>query len=257
MGNLRILDGPNYRGNPDPLHVSISGNPSGGATPLPVQFTSTVTGGTPIPSYTYSWTFGDGSTDTSANPTHSYTTAGIFVATLTVHDGLSRTAQSTFSVTTYTPLKITASEDVSSGVATLTVHFSCSASGGSPTYSYLWSFGDGTTSSEANPSHQYTQPDAYSVSLTVTDSQSRQQTYRTTISVSKETGNGGTTTGGGNGGTAGGSSNAGMDNIMIYLIVGIIIIAALAIVSIVVVLRRKKVSPPVQPPYQPQTPPTQ
>ncbi|WDN90782.1 hypothetical protein BuS5_03753 [Desulfosarcina sp. BuS5] len=37
--------------------------------------------------------------------------------------------------------------------------------------SYLWNFGDGTTSSEQNPSHVYTAPDTYNVTLTVTDNE--------------------------------------------------------------------------------------
>jgi PKD repeat protein len=44
-----------------------------------------------------------------------------------------------------------------------------SASGGSPPYSYSWNLGDGSTSSEQNPTHTYTTVDVYTVSLTVTD----------------------------------------------------------------------------------------
>ncbi len=35
----------------------------------------------------YSWDFGDGNTSTIADPSHTYTTAGSFTATLTVTDG--------------------------------------------------------------------------------------------------------------------------------------------------------------------------
>ena len=163
------------------LKLIISGNPSSGATPLDVQFTSTPSGGTEP--YSYSWTFGDGQTSTSSNPSHAYATAGTFTATLVIHDALSRTAQATFSVTTYNPLQITASADKTNGNSPLTVQFSCSASGGSPAYSYSWTFGDGATSTEANPSHKYQTAGTYDVTLVVTDSQSRQKTYSTTITV--------------------------------------------------------------------------
>lgn len=52
-----------------------------------------------------------------------------------------------------------------------TASFSSTVSGGQTPYTYAWSFGDGGTSSQANPSHTYTSEDTYSVSLTVTDSQ--------------------------------------------------------------------------------------
>ena len=40
---------------------------------------------------TYSWTFGDGSTSTVANPSHTYTQAGQYTARLSVSDGVSTT----------------------------------------------------------------------------------------------------------------------------------------------------------------------
>jgi PKD repeat protein len=38
---------------------------------------------------------------------------------------------------------------------------------GDSTYSYLWHFGDGTTSTVQNPTHHYQKPDTYKVSLTI------------------------------------------------------------------------------------------
>ncbi len=52
-----------------------------------------------------------------------------------------------------------------SGCAPLSVQFTDQSSG-SPT-SWLWSFGDGTTSSEQNPSHDYAECGLYAVTLTV------------------------------------------------------------------------------------------
>ncbi|MCK4827665.1 PKD domain-containing protein, partial [bacterium] len=58
------------------------------------------------------------------------------------------------------------------GEVPLTVNFTGAATGGTPPYSYNWDFGDGTSSSEQNPSHTYNDPGDYTVTLTVTDSQS-------------------------------------------------------------------------------------
>jgi PKD repeat protein len=41
--------------------------------------------------------------------------------------------------------------------------------GGFAPYSYVWDFGDGKTSNEANPRHEYNKPGSYTISLTVTD----------------------------------------------------------------------------------------
>jgi hypothetical protein len=47
--------------------------------------------------------------------------------------------------------------------------FSCTPSGGIPPYTFLWTFGDGSTSTAQNPTHNYMRPGRYSVRVTVTD----------------------------------------------------------------------------------------
>jgi glucose/arabinose dehydrogenase len=65
-----------------------SANPTSGPVPLSVAFkgnTSTDADGDPL---TYGWDFGDGTAhSTSVNPSHTYTTAGTYTATLRVSDG--------------------------------------------------------------------------------------------------------------------------------------------------------------------------
>jgi len=50
------------------------------------------------------------------------------------------------------------------------ISFEVTISGGTPPYTYSWDFGDGSTSNNANPTHQYMQPGNYTVTVTVTDS---------------------------------------------------------------------------------------
>jgi len=50
------------------------------------------------------------------------------------------------------------------------VAFSANVSGGTPPYSYRWSFGDANSSTQANPTHAYTGGSRYPVQLMVTDS---------------------------------------------------------------------------------------
>src|SRR5262249_39992889 len=81
-----------------PLTAAASGSPTSGQVPLTVAFTATATGGTPP--YSYSWNFGDGSaTSTLQNPSHTYSTAGTYTATLTVTDSSTPVKTATSSVT--------------------------------------------------------------------------------------------------------------------------------------------------------------
>ncbi|GAA1287138.1 lectin [Saccharothrix xinjiangensis] len=75
--------------------------------------------------------------------------------------------------------------DRTSGSAPLVVNFSSAGSsdpeGGALTYS--WNFGDGGTSTAANPGHTYTANGQYAATLTVTDSGGRSGTANVAISV--------------------------------------------------------------------------
>jgi outer membrane protein assembly factor BamB len=55
------------------------------------------------------------------------------------------------------------------GLINQPVQFTGSATGGYRPYSWLWNFGDGQTSNLQNPTHSYTTPGNYTVTLTVTD----------------------------------------------------------------------------------------
>jgi glucose/arabinose dehydrogenase len=78
-----------------------------------------------------------------------------------------------------------AGADRTSGAAPLTVNFSAAGSsdpeGGA--LSYSWNFGDGGTSTQANPSHTFTGSGQRAVTLTVTDPAGRTGTATVTITV--------------------------------------------------------------------------
>lgn len=82
--------------------VTITASPLTGYAPLTVNFHVTVEGGSQP--YSYSWSFGDGSTSTLQNPTHTYQTQGNYTASLTVTDakGNSATGSVRISVTSTT-----------------------------------------------------------------------------------------------------------------------------------------------------------
>ena len=81
-----------------------AGGPYTGEINVPVQFTGFASGGTTP--YTWAWTFGNGGTATVQNPTHTYTTPGVFNVTLTVTDATMATVsdQTTATITAPQPV---------------------------------------------------------------------------------------------------------------------------------------------------------
>ena len=73
-------------GNNAPSAVA-SGSPTSGAAPLTVNFTGSGSSDPDSDPLTYSWDFGDSSTATGINVSHTYASAGPYTATLTVSDG--------------------------------------------------------------------------------------------------------------------------------------------------------------------------
>lgn len=72
-----------------PLSCSASADQEEGIAPLQVHFTGSASGGNSP--YTYAWTFGDGGSSSSKNPTHTYDSPGQYTATLAVTDNSART----------------------------------------------------------------------------------------------------------------------------------------------------------------------
>jgi PKD repeat protein len=68
------------------------------------------------------------------------------------------------------PLLAWADSDVDEGKAPLTVKFMADVEGGKPPLTYKWTFGDGTESTEPNPTHVYEKPGRYQADLEVKDS---------------------------------------------------------------------------------------
>lgn len=71
----------------------------------------------------------------------------------------------------------------SSGTFPLPVNFNSTVIGGIAPYIYLWTFGDGTMSTNPAPNHTYTVNGTFTSTLTVTDSIGNTATSATTITV--------------------------------------------------------------------------
>ncbi|WP_445457714.1 PKD domain-containing protein [Flavobacterium sp. HNIBRBA15423] len=124
---------------------------------------------------TWLWNFGDGGTSTAKNPIHTYTNFGAFTVRLTIQDTITGVSDFENKVAY---IKISAPvADIGGpslgyfGCGPLTPNFvDASVANGAPIVSWLWNFGDGSTSTDQNPSHTYATSGSYTVSLTVTDS---------------------------------------------------------------------------------------
>ncbi len=142
--------------------------------------------------YTYAWDFKDGTSSTIQYPIKKYTTPGDYYVSLTVKNDHGGTATGTTLVRVYPKPKagfnIVADQQSS---AKFTFTNTSAISNGTVTYG--WDFGDGTTSTETNPTKTYSQPGVYQVKLTATsDLGGCADTVSHTINIGSGGGGGGT-----------------------------------------------------------------
>jgi PKD repeat protein/subtilisin-like proprotein convertase family protein len=143
--------------------------PTLGLAPLDVVFAGTVTPVGDCGTATWAWDFGDATSDTIQNPTHSYAAAGDYNWTMTATmSGIPCTATGTVQVC---DLSCTATATPVGTTIPMTVNFTSGYTlspncAGAATYA--WDFGDGATDTVANPTHVYTVAGAYTWSLTIT-----------------------------------------------------------------------------------------
>ena len=168
-----------------PPTVTIGG-PYTGATGSAIAFTASATDPSPqevAAGFAYSWNFGDGSTSTLQNPSHTYASTGSYTVTLSVKDsdGVSTTATTSATITGQLVARAGPGESGNEGGA---IVFAGSASGGSGALTYSWNFGDSSTASGTlTPSHTYGLYGSYTATLTVTDSAGHTAQSTTTVTV--------------------------------------------------------------------------
>lgn len=145
---------------------AFSATPLSGANPLDVQFNDTSTGDPTA----WNWSFGDGTTSSLQNPTHTYSSTGTFTVNLTATNAYGNDTETKAGYITVgdAPVAAFAGSPVS-GKAPLTVAFT-DESTGSPT-AWAWDFdGDAVAdSTDQNPSHEYAADGNYTVTLQVSN----------------------------------------------------------------------------------------
>ena len=142
--------------------AAFTATPENGKVPMAVKFIDRSEGQVE----SWQWSFGDGERSTEKDPVHTYLTAGVYNVILTVSNeyGSSDTTKPGF-ITVVGPLLSKFTADPTSGSAPVTVKFT-DHSIGNPT-SWKWNFGDGGTSTEQNPTHTFTNGNAFEVKLEI------------------------------------------------------------------------------------------
>ncbi len=150
--------------------------------------TSTAPSNNPI--VTYSWNFGDGRTDSGRTASHSFSTPGTYVVTLTVADQYNRSATTSQTIDVAGGTAPTASFLTSPASPRVgeNVNFNGSASKpatGRTIRSYDWDFGDGEQKTTTTPitSHDYQTSGVFAVTLMVTDDVGRTGVANATVTV--------------------------------------------------------------------------
>jgi len=159
-----------------------------------VTFTATATAGGPgfpgggggqVQGATYAWDFGDGSTGTGTSTTHRFTRPGTFAVTLRVTNDAGLTATTTRQLTVSGTLPAGSADFVFSPTDPHVgdvVFFNASLSSVT-NGSFSWDFGDGTSASGVAPTHSYSAPRTYTVTLTVTNDRGQTAAASKTITV--------------------------------------------------------------------------
>lgn len=117
------------------------------------------------------WDFGDGGSGTGLSAAHAYDRAGTYTVVLSADNGrgASTGSCSVTVVPACVPAEIVTMTASTTNPDTETpVQFNANVQG-LPEITYRWDFGDGSTSTSANPTHTFSQPGTYTVTLEATN----------------------------------------------------------------------------------------
>ena len=228
---------------PPALNVVADATPQRGPVPLQTTFTSNISGG--IPPYAVTWNFNDstpvvtGDPGTAGNTSHTYEKVGQYNATLTVVDSAENTVVKNWTITVTTaPLTLKIAATPTSATVNQSVTFTSAPAGGSPPYTFAWTFGDGGTATTRNATHAYTSTGTYTAELVVKDQTGTPVSQNVTITVT----------------SAPRSSSGSSSDWWVYA-VGAMVVVLVVILIVVWFRRRRQKSPPAPPPLNPPTGP--
>ena len=120
----------------------------------------------------WAWNFGDGNTSADQNPIHTYSKPGTYTVCLNITDDHGCTSHVCKHVVIHHPPAGVCHAAFSFNQPDpdfQTINFTDLSTSDGTIGTWNWDFGDGTNSSEQNPSHTYLHAGTYTVCLTITD----------------------------------------------------------------------------------------
>ncbi len=133
------------------------------------------------------WDFGDGTTSTQQNPTHTFAYDGVFYVQLIIR---TPNCESRTSMIVYVDPNAVYDNECNAlfipllYVDSLQILFRNMSS--ADAVEYFWDFGDGTTSTQRDPEHTYREMGIYEISLTITTADGCTNTFTGTINLTNQ-----------------------------------------------------------------------
>jgi PKD repeat protein len=158
-----------------PPAAALSVTPQSGTAPVSVAFDGRSSLDPDGQIVAYTWSFGDGQSASGPQVSHTYISAGTYMAVLTVTDnqGATGSASTTISVQApNSPPSFLSPAAAQPSTASVGDSIAFSAAAGDPdgdALTYAWSFGDGASASGASVSHAYASGGVYAAVVSVSD----------------------------------------------------------------------------------------
>ncbi|MDF2437336.1 MAG: hypothetical protein K0Q95_1712 [Bacteroidota bacterium] len=161
-----ITDSATVTFNPPPV-IALSSDTNSVCVPDVVQFNdSSITGNVNDPIISWYWNFGDGTSSTLQNPTHTYPSAGTFPVTVTVttSGGCTNNNGSAPYIINAHPYPV-AAFTLNATYFNLPYDQLIATNQSVGATTYVWNFGDGGTSTAMNPTYLYSEVGIYPVMM--------------------------------------------------------------------------------------------
>jgi hypothetical protein len=136
---------------------------------LTIHFNSTST--SPHDIVSYQWNFGDGHMGDGPHPTHTYQEVGVYLVCLIITDAAGCVSDVCMEVAGSSPAQGEASFEFEISKHGGIFFFHNLSTPSNEHIVWLWTFGDGTTSTEKNPHHHFNHPGKHEVCLTMLNTQ--------------------------------------------------------------------------------------
>jgi PKD repeat protein len=212
-----------------PSAVGVTATPSALDVGSSTNFSAVFSGG--LSPFQTTLTFGDGgSVNGTPTASHAYALPGTYSVDFNVTDFVGQSATGTTTVTVNpAPSGAVIRVDPASPSVGTNVNFTSSVTGGTPPFTSIWSFGDGSTATTNMATHSFSTSGTFAVNVTVTDTDGRSANTSLALTV-VASGSGATPTGG----------------TVFYLVIAAAFIL-IVVAAVIVVMRRRKRSPPTPP----------